>query len=503
MPKDSLKTLLNMFPHFFDKSEASNFFKSQSVTNNQFQEIYQSIRDVVDSLHLEKRCLIWKTQTEAYNYTINFVANYPNLKSVKCFKNDTLIYSEDYTYEDNISNFEYSYEGTTLNGTGDSEIIPADTFHIEIETYDEYQVMKGFPENDTMQNDMYDHDHSLDVFGLIHNVPRKEYILVDDIFLPATEPPYNNRESEDDYHYMNRMLNYLIKVHTLPLPVAEVWKLYGFEPQMENREKYLIKVFDENKHPFDEDTGLVGEWTPQPWEHQDKFCDKSSDYGEYFFVKSSTRIPVKNQNIIFKFIILDCFARKINTEYTVDIELNGTTLEEDYNINEDYICLSSLFDSENINTIIFTCKNTDGEIIDVEEVLFSVRGCNNADWYVTTNGNDSNTGKSENQAFATIQNAANHCFGHTDLIVLKTGTYTITSKINIPENCTIIGCGEVTIKNTNNNEFFNIPIGKNLILEDVTLKYSNETCEITHTSFANDNENRNITVIIDDGVGTT
>ena len=500
---DSLKTLLNMFPYFFDKSETSNFFKSQSVTNNQFKEIYQNIRDVSDSLHLDKRCLIWKTQTEPYVYTINFIANYPNLKSVKCYKNDNLIYSEDYIYEEDTSNFDYSYEGTTLNGNDDSEIIPTDTFHIEIETYDEYQVVKGFPENDTPQGNIYDHDNSLDVFGVLHNIPRKNYILVEDMFLPATEPPYNNRETEDDYHYMNRMLNYLLKVHTLPLPVAEVWKIYGFEPLMENREKYLIKVFDENKHPFDAETGLVEEWTPEAWEHKDCFCDKGSDDGEYFFVKSSTKVPVENQNIIFKFLVLDCFANEITTDYTIDIELNGTTLEEDYDINEDYLCLASLFDEANINSIIFTCKNTDGEIISSEELLFSVRGCNNADWYVTTTGDDTNTGKTENQAFATIQNAANHVFGNTDLIVLKSGTYTITSKVNIPENCTIMGCGEVIIENTTGNEFFDITVGKSLILEDVTLKYGSETCEITHTGFENDNENRNITVIIDEGVETT
>ena len=70
MPKDSLKRLLDMFPYFFNKESTSNFYKSQSVTNNRFQDIYQSLFDVYESFHLQKRCYIWKEQNAAYNYVI-------------------------------------------------------------------------------------------------------------------------------------------------------------------------------------------------------------------------------------------------------------------------------------------------------------------------------------------------------------------------------------------------------------------------------------------------
>ena len=90
-----------MFPYFFDKSPSSNFYKSQSVTNNQFKNLYQALFNVKESFHLEKRCLIWKEQNVPYDYVINFVANYPHLKSVKCYKNDTLIYMEEYSEQDN------------------------------------------------------------------------------------------------------------------------------------------------------------------------------------------------------------------------------------------------------------------------------------------------------------------------------------------------------------------------------------------------------------------
>ena len=86
--EDSLQYLLSKFPYFFNKDAASNFYKSQSVTNAQFQGVYQSLFDVVESFKLDKNCLIWKEQSKPYEYTINFVANYPYLKSVKCYKND-------------------------------------------------------------------------------------------------------------------------------------------------------------------------------------------------------------------------------------------------------------------------------------------------------------------------------------------------------------------------------------------------------------------------------
>ena len=43
MMRKKIYELMDMFPYFFDKSESSNFFKSQSVTNNQLLKVYQSL----------------------------------------------------------------------------------------------------------------------------------------------------------------------------------------------------------------------------------------------------------------------------------------------------------------------------------------------------------------------------------------------------------------------------------------------------------------------------
>ena len=489
MPKDSLKRLLDMFPYFFNKESTSNFYKSQSVTNNRFQDIYQSLFDVYESFHLQKRCYIWKEQNAAYNYVIHFVANFPYLKTVTLYKNDTVIYTETYEYEDNISNFDYSYSHSTLNDVEDkslAQIIPQDSFKMVVETFEEYTITKGFPENDVAQGNEYDHDESLDEIGALHNVPRKEYIMVDEDLYPATEPPYNDRLSEDDYHYMKRIIGYLYKYHTEPLPVAEIWKLYGIDSTLENREKLLLKVFDEERHPFDNETGLVEEWTPKKWEHKDTFCDYSDNLGEYFFVKTSTNIPVKHQDVILYFKFLNSLGKELPGDYPVTIMLDGRTIVENY-IGNSYTLESSGIPQDKDNYYHIIAKNSNGEVIGEEIITVIVRGCNNADFYVSPNGSDNNNGLTRNTPFKTIQKAVDSVNGDKNLIILLTGDYEINTPIIINQSCTILGCGSILIENLEKNLFFKIPSNSSLILQDLTLQYRGDVCAVTDTKFTNNN----------------
>lgn len=170
-------------------------------------------------------------------------------------------------------------------------VIPDDKFLFHVETWDEFWTTKGYPENDSYMNDYYDHDYSLDEIGELNNIPRKRYVDVNDIGLyPSTEPPFNKYLTEDDYHYMKRMIEYnlrlfiyLIKldkkdsnylnyinflnnvgideekydIYTMDSrsfkedynPVTlELWKTYSIPSKLVNREKYLLKLFDLRKH---------------------------------------------------------------------------------------------------------------------------------------------------------------------------------------------------------------------------------------------------------------
>ena len=115
MVKNSLKKLLNKYPYFLDKNVGSNFYRVVQVQNENFRKVYQSLVDVYESFHLNKKVLVWKEQTVPYEYTMRFVSTYPNIKQVKIYKNDEVVYIEDYINEDNDSAFDYSYTYDTRN----------------------------------------------------------------------------------------------------------------------------------------------------------------------------------------------------------------------------------------------------------------------------------------------------------------------------------------------------------------------------------------------------
>ena len=519
--KRSMQSLIKMFPHFFDKSETSNFFKSQSVTNNLLKGIFQSISDVSDSLRLRKRCCIWKEQSVPYDYVINFVVNYPQLKSVKCYKNDTLLYMEEYLEEDNVNSFIYSYDSSEENTivdenvedneeeneVEDSEIeipiIPDDTFKIIAEAYDEIIIEKGFPENDELIGNIYDHDISLDEIGALNGVQRKTYKSTEDY--AHTEPPYNNRLSEDDYHYMNRIIEYNLKIHNTPLPVLEIWKEYGIFSDMINREEYLLKMFDEQMHPYDEETGLVGDWTPMPWEHKDRLCELTSDNGRFFFVSANTLMPVKNQNVIFNFQFLNSLAEKLTGDYSVTITLLGdeedTVLVENYT-GEQYTVTSDLISDNATN--VFKFEAYEGPtIFETETLEVTVRGCNTGNWYVSTSGNDNNTGKIDDP-FATLDKALSMVNGEENLIVLTSGTHSTDHIYNVPYTCTILGCGNPTINNSVGLKFFRVYQNQSLNLQDITLTHDTSSTLVSNSNWINNNKNTNqLYVVISEGAGKT
>ena len=495
---------MDMFPYFFDKSETSNFFKSQSVTNNQILKIYQSLLSVKDSLRLDKRCLIWKEQTEPYNYNINFVANYPHLKSVSCYKNDDLIYTEQYLEESNVGSFLYSYDSSEdIEVTEETPIIPEDTFHIIVETYDEYIITKGFPENDEILSNIYDHDISLDEIGALNGIPRKTYIPTEDY--ANTEPTYNDRLTEDDYHYMNRILEYTLRLHDTSLPVLEIWKLYGIFADMINREEYLLKMFDERMHPYNEETGLVGEWTPQPWEHKDKLCNLQPDLGRFFFVSANTLLPVKNQAVKFNFKYLNSLAEHLTGDYNVTILLQGeeedTVLVENYP-GEQYTVDSELISDDEPNIFIFNAYYGN-DLFATEELIVNVRGCNTADWYVSTSGDDDNTGKIDDP-FATLDKALSMVNGEENLIVLTSGTHSTDHIFNVPYTCTVLGCGDPIITSTDGLKFFRVYQNQSLNIQDITLTYDTSSSLIENSNWINNNKTNNpLYVILSEAAGKT
>lgn len=471
MPYDSLKTLMNMFPWFLDKRPESNFYKIQSVNNNQFKDLYQSLFDVYESFKLDKNVLIWKEQETPYEYTIHFFARYPHIKSVKIFKNSNILYSEEYSYDENRALFDYSYSNDTRNGILDEnievEIIPNDEFIIKVETYDEYIVQKGFPENDEILNNIFDHDISLDEHGVLNNIPRKTYIPSTDF--NNTEPPYNNKLTEDDYHYMKRQLEYALKLHEIPLPILEIWKLYGVKATMLNRERFLVKMFDITKHPHhtnDDGELIVDDWIPEAWEHKDKFCKTENLLGEFFFVSADNVQPVRKHDVNFNFHFYNSLGEILtDDDYVIDIYFNGDLLVNDYS-NLHYLCEYELLDEYQDNFFKFVGRRND-KIIGEITVIITVRGCNTADIYVKEDIGDDNNKGDKDYPYKTLEKGIENVNKVKGLIALFSEN-TTGGKIPVNESCTIIGCNSASLTNDSNAIFFNVANDIKLNVQDIT-----------------------------------
>lgn len=521
MPYDSLKNLLKMFPYFFDKRSVSNFYKVQSVSNEQFKNVYQSVFEICEGFHLNKRCLIWKEQESPKRYEIHFVANFPNLKKVSCFKNDAVVYTKLYTLEEHEDTFNYTY--VFSSGNDDEEpvytpdCIPDDLFKIVVETYDEIIISKGFPENDVSMDDIYDHDYTLDRIGELNGISRKNYNYdnVTPMLYPFTEPPFNNKLTEDDYHYMKRILNYNLKLHTLPityLPVLELWKLYGIDSEMVNRERFLLKFFDLEKHPnfidesaegdkwfsgtLDEVTGEIREWVPEVWEHQDKFCNYTPEYGVFFIVTANTLHPGEDEDVVLKFYFLNSRGELLTDDYYVDVLVNDRKLLSDSPLKTFTVPSSSL--DPVTNTVVVIGKNSIREVISTKTLDIQVRGCNDANFYVSPSGSDSNTGKSKLKPFKTVQKAVSMVEENKNFIVILEGEFTFNSPITISEDIIILGCptsGNIVRFSNNGGEFFRIAQNKELCIRNI---YLNSVYTMNDTFINNNGISRNITVISED-----
>ena len=522
MARESLKNLLSKFPYFLDKTESSNFYKSQFVTNERFKDVYQSLFETVESFHLNKRVLIWKEQFEPYVYSIHFVVNFPNLKSVKILKNEDIIYSEDYLYSDEITSFNYTYSCDDRNEglfslmdesedeeliRNESSIIPEDKFILIVETYDEHVIQKGFPENDVFKNDIFDHDESLDEIGALHNIPRKEYHVIDENEFTEleliyrynnTEPSFNNQASEDDYHYMNRIIGYVLKTYNVPLPVAEIWKLYGIEDvSMLNRERLLLKMFDVTKYPtIENDNGdiYVGEWDPKPYEHKDGFCEHSNLNKILFLVDVNTTYPNKFSTIKFNCNFLDYFGEPVDfNDYIIEVSLNGNPFEEDFTNG----IKTELLDDLKSNIFIFTAKTINNEIIGECEIEINVKGCMSGDIYVNADGDDNNDG-SINSPFKTLGKALSQVNNNQNLIIIG-GEVEFDNLYTANSSCTIMGCNNgKLISNLDDNRFLNVAKGVSVTLNDITLQHESDEVYLNQYMFTNENsENSNMTIIIE------
>lgn len=151
----------SLFPHFYDKTDDSNFTKHLKVVGEPQLDIRHKLKTIEWSRILEKPLQIWKEQTQSYMYDMHFKVIVPFLKQVNIYKNpvinsdeevvgyDELCLTESFSYEERIKLYEkVLYDLTSVHR------IPKDNYLLEIYTWDDYHFLKGYPENDyTIRDD--------------------------------------------------------------------------------------------------------------------------------------------------------------------------------------------------------------------------------------------------------------------------------------------------------------------------------------------------------------
>lgn len=537
MPYKSFESLLSKFPYFLNKNWDSNFSKSERVFNSEFKKVYNNLYDVYLASKLRKHVLIWKEQNSGYNYDMYFAVSFPNLKSVCITEhyielvsqevvlddgsikiNESMqeiskdIYTETFNYDDFVNHFEYLHSNTSQT------IIPTEKYTITIETWDEYTTTKGFPENPIIVGDEYDHDYSLDAFGEYFRCPRRTYNEVKTSQYSDTIPAYDNQVTEDDYHYMQRLLYYATHLNDTPLPVLEIFKLFSItDAQLLNRSRLICRMTDTSKHL---ENGVYNRgWIPQRWEHKDRWCEGLSD-DLFLFANVNNNNLLEGQKFNFTFKILNSKGEEVynNNSYNTISETIIEESEKPYIIvpyKNNKLFKEGLFlnsnetwslKTEDINNtdsaFIFKCfktiedaqKDTTPDLIihendlTSEEIYITVKGCNSADWYVDAeNGNDTNNGNSKTTAFKTLKQALSHVEGEKNIISLLNGTYNLTPE-NITENTTITSCPEYNpIITCNDPTFFRVYQNASLTLKNIRLNY--KCCDLysKFTVFRNEN----------------
>ena len=539
----SLEYFLKKYPFFLDKKEDSNFTKTKKVFNNRLQEVINEGFKVYLAGKLDKHVLIWKVQEQPHYFDIHFHVSLDFIKSVELIKSyvrissqevtlddgtvetvefkeeiEEVIYTESFEYEDNINKFEYLHEGYSQT------IIPEERFKINVVTWEEYSLTKGFPENTGIYNDEYDHDYSLDSFGALYNVPRKQYISVDESKYATTEPPYNNQASEDDYHYMKRLLYYIEHLHDTPLPVLEIYKLFGIKAEMLNRDRLIARMIDINRHL--ENGAYNPEWVPKRWEHKDQWCSKE-DENIFFLANVNNPSPIQGQSFTFDFKILNTLANEVyntqsynlinesvfddsQTPFLIVPYLNNVIVEDTVLYSnkkwtlttEDIDHVDAIFNfklfrnlaqvEEDIMVNGGIYKVNEADIVS-EDILITVRGCNTADWYVNpVTGNDNNNGTSRTTAFKTVDKALSKVDGEKNIIALAEGEHSLSRAYQITNDTNIVTCpGDEVLVWCNTPTFFRIMQDRKLYLQNVKLRHKCCMLYAPDTLFINNNNLNN------------
>lgn len=224
-------------------------YKYQNTLANLINQLKHHTKIVNLTGNLNRPLKIWRHQIIPHEYIIGYMIELTDIKHLTLYQEE-----KDKDREDILLLKQHFKEGINEYNNyvilKSTEIIPTTRFYIEVETYDGLNFQKGFPENDTPHNDIYDHDTALDSLGLLYNLPRRQHQTnLKEEDYPNTNPLFCNTSTEWDYYYETRLKNHIKRFGKVPLHIQMLESIFEITPQIEGRWRQVAHMEEDTMEP--------------------------------------------------------------------------------------------------------------------------------------------------------------------------------------------------------------------------------------------------------------
>lgn len=261
-----LDKMLKNYPHFMDKSVESNNYKVISSFSKTIQSLKKDILKLQLSYILDRPLKLWRIQSNPYEYSLNFHVKIPDIKQITIYSqrnNEELINIYNEEFESGIDEFN---DSILLNVNEDNEaVIPKTKFILELIDFNDNHFLKGIPENDLIENNIFDHDNNLDNIGSNLGVARRLLEVFND---PGekdkfynTIPTFFNQATESDYDYENRLKKIIQMRISEQFVQVELFEHFNVNSELKRKDRNEIEIIEENNteliNPNGSDISLV------------------------------------------------------------------------------------------------------------------------------------------------------------------------------------------------------------------------------------------------------
>lgn len=471
---DFIEDYMGSYPQFMRTDEGSNNRRHHSVTGKYLKDGKQVLSNLKWDKELIKPIQIYKEQLEAKKYSIKFKVNVP-IEEITFMEYDPILESEhEIEITDPPINGVYTYS------TSCDSIIPNKKYSCIVKTPNDEKWAHGIPENSTKQNNIYDHDESLDQIGRLLNISRQTFKKVEPKDYHTTKPPYNNQQIESDYDYSMRLYEFCKNMASTALPLLYLKAWLNIDGKLVNREKYLCKMAPGDMYGI-----LPLNDNPLSFEHRDQLCQNQGSDEIIFLYDVNTYNPLNDTLLEFKFKFKDSLWNELPIKGAIIPYVNGKNNELGIITNtlkwsipskslgdSNYLVRFKYFKTESLAKE--ELLNTKGLFYDsgiyTDDELFVIVNYGTANKYVSLSGKDTNNG-TLSFPYRTIEYGVSKLLNNETLGIAD-GDYnensiTVTNDINILSNPELHSTKYPIISNNKNRIYFEIKASNKLLIDNV------------------------------------